>query len=88
MQWFRDELSVTALALQVLQLSTPGSNLFASLSPETLQEFVGTEQTLPPSHPEDTERFFFSLKKKTHKTAFHAYVRVQNKSVSPQFQAE
>lgn len=84
MQWFRDELSVshincTALASQVLQSSTPGSNLLALPSSQTLQEFIGTEQTLPPSCPEDVEGLWrtFFLKKK-HKTAFHGYVKVQN----------
>lgn len=91
MQWFRDELSVshincTALASQVLQSSTPGSNLFALPSSQTLQEFTGTEQTLPPSRPEDAERlffFFFFFKKKKHKTAFDGHVKVQNTTAKP-----
>lgn len=63
MQGFRDEHSVshinrTDLAAQVLQSSNPRSNLFALPSSQTLQEFTGTEQTLPPSHHEDTGRLF------------------------------
>jgi len=58
MQWFRVELSQChSFGFSGLTL---GSNLCASLSSQTSQAFVGTKlsKTLPPSHPEDTERLF------------------------------
>lgn len=59
MQWFRVKLSQChSFGFSGLTL---GSNLCPSLSSQTSQAFVGTKlsKTLPPSHPEDTETFFF-----------------------------